>query len=50
MEENALFHVIAQNDDAIRGELCKLGSCNPNGVPVKRVERTALLRAGASTK
>ena len=50
MEENALFHVIAQNDDAIRGELCKLGSCNANGVPVKLPERSALLRAGTASK
>ena len=45
MEQNALFHVIAQNDDAIRAELCKLGSCNVNGVPVKRVPRKTMLRA-----
>jgi len=44
MEQNALFHVIAQNADAIRGELCKLGSCDANGVPVKRPERSELLR------
>ena len=45
LEQNALFHVIAQNDDAIRGELCKLGSCDANGVPVKRPERAALVAA-----
>lgn len=44
MEQNALFHVIAQNADAIREELCKLGSCDANGVPVKRPERVGLLR------
>jgi len=44
MEQNALFHVLAQSSDAIRGELCKLGSCDANGVPVKRPEREALLR------
>ena len=48
MEQNALFHVIAQSSDAIRGELCKLGSCDANGVPVKRPERAALLRASAT--
>lgn len=47
MEQNALFHVIAQSDDAIRGELCKLGSCDKNGVPVKRPEQ-ALLRQASS--
>ena len=43
MEENALFHVIAQNDDAIRTELCKLGSCDAKGVPVKQPTREQLL-------
>jgi len=45
MEENALFHVIAQNADAIRAELCRLGSCDANGVPVKRPTREQLLAA-----
>ena len=45
MEQNALFHVIAQSSDAVRGELCKLGSCDAAGVPVKRPERAALLKA-----
>jgi alkaline phosphatase len=45
MEENALFHVIAQNSDAIHAELCKLGSCDANGVPVKRPTREQLLAA-----
>ena len=43
MEENALFHVIAQNADAIRAELCRLGSCDANGVPVRRPTREQLL-------
>lgn len=47
MEENALFHVIAQNNDAIRAELCKLGSCNANGVPVNQPSRAQLLAAAA---
>jgi alkaline phosphatase len=47
MEQNALFHVIAQSSDAIRGELCTLGSCDAHGVPVKRPERTALLRTSS---
>jgi len=45
LEQNALFHVIAQSSDAIRGELCKLGSCDAHGVPVKRPERAALVKA-----
>ena len=44
LEENALFHVVAQSSDAIRRELCRLGSCDARGVPVKRPERAALLR------
>jgi len=48
MEENALFHVIAQNDDAIRAELCRLGSCNANGIPVNLPKRDVLLRASAT--
>jgi alkaline phosphatase len=50
LEQNALFHVIAQSSDTIRGELCKLGSCDASGVPLKRPERAALLKAaGAMT-
>jgi alkaline phosphatase len=45
LEQNALFHVVAQSSDAIRGELCKLGSCDAHGVPVKRPERAVLLKA-----
>lgn len=45
LEQNALFHVIAQSSDTIRGELCRLGSCDAAGVPVKRPERAALLGA-----
>lgn len=48
MEENALFHVIAQNDEAIRTELCRLGSCDANGIPVKLPLRAALLQAAPS--
>lgn len=49
LEQNALFHVIAQSSDTIRGELCRLGSCDVHGVPVKRPERAALLKvAGMS--
>ena len=38
MEQNALFHVIAQSNDAIRTQLCKLGACNADGVPVDAPE------------
>jgi alkaline phosphatase len=45
MEENALFHVIAQNADAIHAELCKLGSCDARGTPVNQPTREQLLAA-----
>jgi len=48
MEQNALFHVIAQNDDAIRAQLCTLGSCNADGVPVDAPTRARLLRTAAA--
>lgn len=35
-EQNAIFHVIVQHAPRIRSELCKLGSCNGDGVPVDR--------------
>ena len=44
MEQNALFHVIAQNSDAIRAELCAIGACNANGIPVERPSRERLLQ------
>lgn len=50
LEQNALFHVIAQSSDTIRGELCKLGGCDARGVPVKRPERAALLKAAGVAK
>jgi alkaline phosphatase len=50
MEENALFHVIAQNADAIHGELCKLGSCDAGGVPVTLPTRAQLLSTMKATK
>lgn len=43
MEQNALFHVIAQNADAIRAQLCKLHTCDANGVPVDAPTRAKLL-------
>ncbi len=49
LEQNALFHVVAQASDTIRGELCKLGSCDAQGVPVKRPERAALLKIAGAT-
>ncbi|WP_250634095.1 alkaline phosphatase [Pinirhizobacter soli] len=36
IEENSIFHVIVQHAPTLRAELCKLGSCDANGVPVNR--------------
>ena len=46
MEENALFHVVVQSVDALREQLCKLGSCDDKGVPVEQPKRSQLLRSG----
>jgi alkaline phosphatase len=35
IEQNVLFHLIAQANPAIRSELCAIGSCNAAGVPVE---------------
>lgn len=47
MEQNALFHVLVQSSDALRAQLCRLDSCDKDGVPVKQPTREQLLRAGA---
>lgn len=44
LEQNALFHLVAQAVDPIRKQLCALGSCNADGVPVD-VPRYAALKA-----
>lgn len=35
LEQNVLFHLIAQSQPRIRAQLCKIGSCNADGVPVE---------------
>ncbi|KRF02150.1 alkaline phosphatase [Frateuria sp. Soil773] len=44
LEENAIFHVIVQHAPRIREALCKLGSCNGDGIPVDRPTYEAWLR------
>jgi alkaline phosphatase len=44
LEQNTIFHVIAQQTPRIREELCKLGSCNSDGVPVERPTYQAWLQ------
>jgi alkaline phosphatase len=46
MEQNALFHVLAQSSDALREQLCRLGACDRDGVPVEQPTRAQLLQAG----
>jgi alkaline phosphatase len=41
LEQNAIFHVIVQHAPRLRLELCKLGSCNGDGVPVNRPQYRA---------
>lgn len=35
LEQNTLFHLIAQSQPLIRAQLCRIGSCNADGVPVE---------------
>jgi alkaline phosphatase len=44
LEQNAIFHVIVQHTPRIREELCKLGSCNSDGIPVDRPTYEAWLQ------
>ncbi|PXV58996.1 alkaline phosphatase [Dyella jiangningensis] len=44
LEQNAIFHVIVQHTPRIREELCRLGSCNSEGVPLDRPTYRAWLR------
>ncbi|WP_114239558.1 alkaline phosphatase [Dyella sp. C9] len=48
MEQNTIFHVIVQHTPRIRDELCKLGSCNSQGVPVDRPAYQAWLQQAAT--
>ncbi len=35
LEQNVLFHLIAQSQPLIRAQLCRIGSCNSDGIPVE---------------
>ncbi|WP_267226543.1 alkaline phosphatase [Dyella silvae] len=48
MEQNTIFHVIVQHTPRIRDELCKLGSCNADGVPVDRPTYQAWLQKASA--
>ena len=43
LEQNVIFHIIAQSAPLLRGTLCAAGSCNADKVPVTRPERAKLL-------
>lgn len=45
LEQNVIFHVIAQSAPRIRQQLCKLGSCNADQVPVTLPTRERALNA-----
>ncbi|MFC5741481.1 alkaline phosphatase [Dyella tabacisoli] len=44
LEQNAIFHIIVQHAPRLRAELCQLGSCNAEGVPVDRPTYEAWLQ------
>ena len=41
LEQHVIHHVIVQATPALRGRLCALGYCNPDGVPVELPDRSA---------
>jgi alkaline phosphatase len=43
LEQNTIFHIIVQHTPTIRTELCRLGSCNTDGIPVQRPAYATLL-------
>ena len=47
IEQNVIYHIIAQHDEAVRKELCALGSCDKSGTPVTRPTREKLLQAAS---
>jgi len=47
LEQNALFHVIVQNVETLRAELCRLDACDEAGVPIRRVPHERLRAAAA---
>jgi alkaline phosphatase len=50
LEQNAIFHVIVQHAPLLREELCKLDSCNADGVPVDRPTYEAWLQQVSSKR
>ena len=50
LEQNVLFHLVAQANEPIRKQLCALGSCNADGVPVDVPEYAKLREPTAAAK
>jgi alkaline phosphatase len=44
LEQNVLFHLMAQSTPALRDALCALGACDASGMPVRRPDYAALPR------
>ncbi|WP_313916218.1 alkaline phosphatase [Tahibacter sp.] len=43
LEQNVIFHIIAQSAPALRKQLCAIGSCNADQVPVTLPDRAKVL-------
>jgi alkaline phosphatase len=48
LEQNVLFHLMAQSAPALREALCALGACDAHGMPVRRPDHAALLQRDAA--
>ena len=47
LEQNVLFHLMAQSAPALREALCALDACDANGAPVRRPDYATLLQRHA---
>ena len=50
LEQNVIFHIIAQSAPTIRNQICALGNCNADKVPVTLPTREQLLSAAKNPK
>ena len=46
IEQNVIFHLIAQHDTAVRAELCRLGACDRNGIPCRAADARGAVEGG----
>lgn len=49
LEQNVLFHLVAQSAPALRDALCALDACDASGTPVRRPEYVTLRQRHASS-